>query len=178
LKGDAQIKRKEKLEAVRGSGNVFRDLGHNKNAITEQFKAILATEIIEALDGNGWRCALRMRRTAGDFSCIRNADLGRFTADRLIAVLNRLGSRVEVKVRLRPAKSTAWNTQPGPLVRLIQLTLVLPQEDRINRAVLQGYSAKKGRSELLRPGSWCSNYTFRRKMTFTDPLRGCSRGGW
>jgi len=29
---------KEKLEAVRGSGNVFRDLGH-KNADVEQFKA-------------------------------------------------------------------------------------------------------------------------------------------
>ncbi len=32
---------------------------------------------------------------AADFSRIRNADLGRFTADRLIAVLNRLGVRVE-----------------------------------------------------------------------------------
>ena len=39
----------EKLEAVRGSGKVFRDLGH-KNADAEQFKAILAAEIIKALD--------------------------------------------------------------------------------------------------------------------------------
>ena len=39
----------EKLELVRGSGNVFRDLGH-KNADAEQFKAILAAEIIKALD--------------------------------------------------------------------------------------------------------------------------------
>jgi hypothetical protein len=31
----------EKLEVMRGSGNVFRDLGH-KNADVEQFKAILA----------------------------------------------------------------------------------------------------------------------------------------
>ncbi len=30
----------EKLEVVRGSGNVFRDLGH-KNADVEQFKTIL-----------------------------------------------------------------------------------------------------------------------------------------
>jgi predicted XRE-type DNA-binding protein len=42
-----------------------------------------------------------------DFSRIRNADLGRFTVDRLITVLNRLGSRVEVKVRVRPVKSAA-----------------------------------------------------------------------
>ena len=34
---------------VRGSGNAFRDLGH-KSADAEQFKAILAAEIIKALD--------------------------------------------------------------------------------------------------------------------------------
>ena len=103
------MKREEKLEAVRGSGNVFRDLGH-KNADTEQFKAILAAEIIKALDRE--RLTVRAAHAltgiaAADFSRIRNADLGRFTADRLIAVLNRLGSRVEVKVRVRPVKSAA-----------------------------------------------------------------------
>jgi hypothetical protein len=40
---------------------------------------------------------------AADFSRIRNADLGRFTVDRLMAIINRLGSRIEVKVRVRPA---------------------------------------------------------------------------
>ena len=39
----------EKLEVVRGRGNVFRDLGH-ENAEVEQFKAIVAAEIIKALD--------------------------------------------------------------------------------------------------------------------------------
>lgn len=39
----------EKLEVTRGSGNVFRDLGY-ENADREQFKAILAAEIIRALD--------------------------------------------------------------------------------------------------------------------------------
>jgi hypothetical protein len=34
---------------MRGSGNAFRDFGH-KNADAEQFKAILAAEIINALD--------------------------------------------------------------------------------------------------------------------------------
>ena len=37
----------EKLEVVKGSGNVFRDLGH-KNADVDQFKAILAAEIIKS----------------------------------------------------------------------------------------------------------------------------------
>src|ERR1035441_1445000 len=33
--------------------------------------------------------------TAADFSRIRNANLARFTVDRLMSILNRLGSRVE-----------------------------------------------------------------------------------
>jgi predicted XRE-type DNA-binding protein len=103
------MKREERLETVRGSGNVFRDLGH-KNADTEQFKAILAAEIIKALDRERLTVRAAHARTgiaAADFSRIRNADLGRFTADRLIAVLNRLGARVEVKVRVRPVTSAA-----------------------------------------------------------------------
>jgi len=32
-------------------------------------------------------------------SRIRKADLSRFTVDRLVSIINRLGSRVEVKVR-------------------------------------------------------------------------------
>jgi predicted XRE-type DNA-binding protein len=96
----------EKLEVVRGSGNAFRDLGH-KSADVEQFKAILAAEIIKALDREGLSVRAAQRRTgvaAADFSRIRNADLARFTADRLVSVINRLGSRVEVNVRVRPAE--------------------------------------------------------------------------
>src|ERR1700694_5425215 len=99
----------EKLEVVRGSGNVFRDLGH-KSADVEQFKAILAAEIIKALDREGLTVREAHRRTAiaaADFSRIRNADLGRFTVDRLMSIINRLGSRVEVKVRVRRADTTA-----------------------------------------------------------------------
>ena len=39
----------KKLELVRGSGNVFRDLGR-ENADIEQLKALLAAEIIKTLD--------------------------------------------------------------------------------------------------------------------------------
>jgi predicted XRE-type DNA-binding protein len=95
----------EKLEVVRGSGNVFRDLGR-KNADAEQFKAILATQIIKALDREQLTVRAAHSRTgiaAADFSRIRNADLGRFTVDRLMSILNRLGSRVEVQVRVRRA---------------------------------------------------------------------------
>ena len=44
---------------------------------------------------------------AADFSRIRDADLGRFTLDRLMSIINRLGSRVEVKVKVRPTGRAA-----------------------------------------------------------------------
>jgi predicted XRE-type DNA-binding protein len=94
-----------KLQLLRGSGNVFRDLGH-EDADTEQFKAILAAEIIKALDRDHLTVRAAHARTgiaAADFSRIRNANLGRFTADRLISIINRLGSRVDIKVRVRRA---------------------------------------------------------------------------
>ena len=96
----------ERLEVKRGSGNVFRDLGQ-KNADIEQFKAILAAEIIKTLDREGLSVREAQGRTgvaAADFSRIRNADLGRFTIDRLMSIINRLGSRLEVKVKVRRAE--------------------------------------------------------------------------
>jgi predicted XRE-type DNA-binding protein len=102
------------VSVVRGSGNVFRDLEH-ENADAEQFKAILAAEIIKALDREALTVRAAHGRTgiaAADFSRIRNADLGRFTVDRLMAILNRLGSRVEVKVRVHRAETVAQEARP------------------------------------------------------------------
>jgi len=99
----------ERLEVTRGSGNVYRDLGH-ANADVKQFKALLAAEILKTLD----RKQLSVRQAqaltgiaAADFSRIRNADLGRFTLDRLMSIINRLGSSVEVKVKVRPVGRVA-----------------------------------------------------------------------
>ena len=99
--------KREKIELVHGSGNVFRDFGY-ANPEVEQLKAILAAEIIKALD----RQKLTVRGAhalpgiaAADFSRIRNADLRRFTLDRLFTILNRLGTRVDVQVSLRPVES-------------------------------------------------------------------------
>jgi len=92
IEGDVGMK-KENLDLVRGSGNVFRDLGH-KNADAEQFKAILAAEIVKVIDREDLTVRAAHRRTgiaAADFSRIRNADLGRFTVDRLISILNGVG---------------------------------------------------------------------------------------
>jgi len=91
------------LEVVRGSGNVYRDFG-DASADLKQLKAILAAAIIKALDQQNLTVRAAHERTgiaAADFSRIRNADLGRFTVDRLMSIINRLGSRVDVKVRVR-----------------------------------------------------------------------------
>jgi predicted XRE-type DNA-binding protein len=103
------VTKKADLEVVHGTGNVFRDMGH-PNADLEQLKAILAAAIIKALDRQ--RLSVRAAHAltgfaAADFSRIRNVDLDRFTADRLMAMLNGLGSRVDVTVKIRRAEGTA-----------------------------------------------------------------------
>ena len=95
--------KREQFEVIRGSGNVYRDLGKD-NPDLRQFKAILATEIIKALDRDRLSVRQAHARTgiaAADFSRIRNADLGRFTVDRLMSIINRLGSRIEVAVKVK-----------------------------------------------------------------------------
>ena len=92
-----------RLAVVRGSRNVYRDLGVADPDV-RQLKAILAAEIVKALDTECLSVRGAQKRTgiaAADFSRIRNADLSRFTVDRLVTVINRLGARVEVMVRVR-----------------------------------------------------------------------------
>ncbi|MGI2035692.1 helix-turn-helix domain-containing protein [Rhizobium panacihumi] len=95
------------FEIVRGSGNVYADLG-DPDADAKLMKAQLAAEIIAALD----RRKLTVREgekltgvAAADLSRIRNADLGRFTIDRLVRVLNALDRRVTIKVSKASASS-------------------------------------------------------------------------
>lgn len=94
------------LEIVRGSGNVFRDFGH-PDADREQLRAILAAKIIGVLDDRG--LSIRAAHTltgiaAADFSRIRRVNLGRFTIDRLMTILSRLGQEVEVSVDVHPRR--------------------------------------------------------------------------
>jgi predicted XRE-type DNA-binding protein len=97
------------IELVRGSGNLFHDFGQ-PDADAAQLKAILAAEIIKILDQQDLSVRKAHAQTgfaAADFSRIRNADLGRFTVDRLMAILNSLGSRVEVSVQVKRRENAA-----------------------------------------------------------------------
>jgi predicted XRE-type DNA-binding protein len=95
------------FDIVRGSGNVFRDLGH-PNADREQLRALLAARIIGVLDDRKLTVRAAQELTgiaAADFSRIRRAKLDRFTIDRLMSVLAGLGQQVEVTVKVQPRRA-------------------------------------------------------------------------
>jgi predicted XRE-type DNA-binding protein len=92
-----------KLETVRGSGNLFRDLGR-PNAELQQLKALLGAEIVRDLGERHLTVRKAESMTgiaAADFSRIRSAHLGRFTVDRLMTILSRLGRDVDIAVTVR-----------------------------------------------------------------------------
>ena len=71
-------------------------LGREK-AHLEQLKALLAAEIIKALDRDELTITEAQARTgfaAADLSRIRNADLDTITVDRLVSILDRAGRRI------------------------------------------------------------------------------------
>lgn len=112
------VRKARSMALIHGSGNVFRDFGR-PNADLEQLKALLAAEIIKTLDREklSVRDAERISGfAAADFSRIRNVRLSRFTVDRLISILNGLGARVDVAVRLKRGavrKTTPARAQLG-----------------------------------------------------------------
>ena len=90
------------FELVEGSGNVFRDLG-DPDADLKQAKAILAARIIAVLDDRGLsvrKAGALTHFAAADFSRIRNADLGRFTLDRLMKMLAALDGNLRVTLHV------------------------------------------------------------------------------
>lgn len=98
----------EELELIRGSGNVYQDFGV-KDPEVRQLKAQLAAQIIKSLDAKKLSVRAAHELTgfaASDFSNIRNAKLARFTLDRLVNMLGRLESGIEVSVTFKPRKNT------------------------------------------------------------------------
>ncbi|MDE0440561.1 MAG: helix-turn-helix transcriptional regulator [Gammaproteobacteria bacterium] len=106
---------------VEGTGNVFRDLG-DPDADLKHAKAILAADIISALDDSGLTVRKAGEATgfaAADYSRVRNANLGRFTIDRLIRMLGALhraaGTAPPMPWRAPPV-SASNSTTPTPII--------------------------------------------------------------
>jgi predicted XRE-type DNA-binding protein len=105
----------EKLKLVRGSGNVFRDFG-DPNPDLEQARAILAAKIIGILDQR--KLTVRAAEVltgvaASEFSRIRNVKLERFTIDRMITILGKLGQDVELTVTVQPRRKRTSRDAPS-----------------------------------------------------------------
>ncbi len=104
--------KKDDLELVRGGGNVYRDFGR-PNAGLEQARAITAAKIIRIIDERklSTRDAEKLTGIShSEFSRIRNTRLGRFTLDRMIAILGKLDEDIEVSVTFRARKRRAHVT--------------------------------------------------------------------
>jgi predicted XRE-type DNA-binding protein len=103
------------MELVRGSGNVYRDFGR-PNAGLEQARAIVAAKIIRTLDERNLSTRDAGRLTGishSEFSRIRNAQLRRFTLDRMITILSKLDEDVEVNVTFRPHSDIIHSPPPA-----------------------------------------------------------------
>jgi len=96
----------DSLDIVCGSGNLFRDFGY-ADADVRQAKALLAAQIIKVLNIESLSTRQAEARTGiarSEFVRIRNVNLARFTIDRLVTILGRLGPEVELSIRVRPAR--------------------------------------------------------------------------
>ena len=97
------------IGTVRGSGNVFRDFGY-PDADVRQAKALLGTQIMKILADEGLSTRQAEARTGvshSEFSRIGRANFSRFTIDRLMAILARLGQEVELTVSVHPRATPA-----------------------------------------------------------------------
>jgi predicted XRE-type DNA-binding protein len=109
----------DSVETVSGSGNVFRDFGY-PDADVRQAKALLGTQIMKILEGEGLSTRQAETRTGvshSEFSRIGQAKFSRFTIDRLMAILGKLGQEVELSVSVHPRPARDPGTEamhPAP----------------------------------------------------------------
>ncbi len=100
---DARAKKGTRVKAEKvepSSGNVFANLGF-QDADERLWKAQLAIEISQLIESKGWTQAQTAERVGLDqpkISHLKRGRLSGFSADRLFAILNRLGHNVEVRI--------------------------------------------------------------------------------
>lgn len=100
---DAIEVKRDKLKHVRGSGNVYRDFGY-PDADVRQLKSNLAAQILKILERDELSVQEAQQKigiAAGDLSPIRKVKLERITIDRLITIVNKLGTRLDFKITAR-----------------------------------------------------------------------------
>jgi len=106
------------FELVRGSGKVFRDYGE-PDADIKRGKAIVAAQIIGALEDQGLSVRKAAELTgfaAPDLSLVRNAELERFTLDRLMRILAALDDIIEMSIQFNTRPDSADSAADGPML--------------------------------------------------------------
>jgi len=97
----------EEIEIVRGSGNVFKDLGF-ENPDLELMRAKLSLEIFKILEKRKLIQA-EARKVLGiaqsDVSKLMNGNFERFGIERLIKFLNRLDRDIKVSITKHSSRS-------------------------------------------------------------------------
>ncbi len=96
-----------------GSGNVFADLGF-RDAEERLLKAKFATKIAQLIEEKGWtqnQTAARIGLDQPKVSHLLRGRLSGFSADRLFAILNRLGYSVEVRISAKERKPEKTHTR-------------------------------------------------------------------
>jgi predicted XRE-type DNA-binding protein len=104
-------------EVIRGSGNLFRDFGY-PDADVRQAKALLAAQIIKVLDAEELSTRQAEARTGiahSEFVRIRKVNLARFTLDRLVTILGKLGQEVEISVDVHPRRQRTAEAETAHL---------------------------------------------------------------
>ncbi|HZP19941.1 MAG TPA: XRE family transcriptional regulator [Bauldia sp.] len=100
------------LEAAKAAGNL-RDLGTVGATATVALKQLIAARIGRLLRERHLTVRGAEKATgfaAADFSRIGQGKLGRFTVDRLMAILGKLDPAIEMSIILRPALRRDWVT--------------------------------------------------------------------
>ncbi|RLA28870.1 MAG: XRE family transcriptional regulator [Gammaproteobacteria bacterium] len=91
-----------KIAIVRGSKNIWRDFDY-ADADVRKAKTVLAAKIITELKRRDLSDRAAAKHIEGidhsDISRIRNAELKRYTVDRLIRTLSQMNCRVDVSVK-------------------------------------------------------------------------------
>lgn len=104
----------EPVEFVRGSGNVFADLGFGpEEAANLQLRSRLALEVERYVEAEGItqaEAAERLGVTQPRVSDLVRGKLNRFTVDALVNMLARVGRRVELTVYV----GAGGETMPHP----------------------------------------------------------------
>ena len=99
------MKLEDEIEVVRGSGNIYADVGF-PDAEARLMKGKIAIAIIKQQD------ALKLTARAAaklagcdpaDIQRIRNADWSKFTIDRLLKYATRMGCKIELNITIPKA---------------------------------------------------------------------------